>query len=95
MKVRPFRIDPKLSWYQTATSEVMTVGITIDRVHIEWVLTALQQQAKHCRIEEVVGLCSDLTRDQVFLAIDYLSRNGKVCMASDLHGIYWVWVERS
>jgi hypothetical protein len=39
----------------------MTMGITIDQVHIERVLTALQQQGRRYPVEEVVGLCSNLT----------------------------------
>lgn len=41
----------------------MTMGITIDQVHIERVLTALQQQGIRCPVEEVVRLCPDLTDD--------------------------------
>ncbi len=69
----------------------MTVGITIERVHIEGVLTTLQQQVKRCPLEEVVWLGPDLTRDQVFLAIEYLTRSGQVCSALDGHGAYKVW----
>jgi hypothetical protein len=34
-------------------------------------------------MEEVVGLCPELTWNQVFLAIDYLSRTGQICVTID------------
>jgi len=64
--------------------------ITIDQVHIARVLTALQQQPTGYRLEAVEGLCPDLTVDQVFLAIDYLSRTGQVRLTVDAHRTYWV-----
>lgn len=43
------------------------MGFTINRSQIDQVL---QQQGKRCSVDEVVGCCSNLTEDQVFLAID-------------------------
>ena len=34
-------------------------------------------------MEEVVALCPELTWNQVFLAIDYLSRTGQICVTVD------------
>jgi hypothetical protein len=50
----------------------------------------LQQQGKRCSVDEVMGFCSDLTEDQVLLAIDYLSRTGQVCRTLDGNWTSWV-----
>ncbi len=73
----------------------MTMCITIDRVHIDRVLTALQQQETPYLMEQVTALCPDLTDDQVFLAIDYLTRSGQVCLTMDINRTYWVRASRS
>ena len=59
------------------------MGTTINRNQIDQVLMVLQQQGKRCSVDEVVGFCSDLTEDQVFLAIDYLTRTRQVCRTLD------------
>jgi uncharacterized protein (DUF433 family) len=66
------------------------MGITIDRVQIDRVLTALQQQGARYQLEEIAGLCPDLTRNQVFLAIDYLTRTGQVYLTLDAYRTSWV-----
>lgn len=66
------------------------MGITIDQVHIDRVMTALQQQRIRHSVEAVVGLCPDLTRDQVLLVIVYLTRTGQVCLTLDINRTYWV-----
>lgn len=68
----------------------MTMCITIDRVHINKVLTALQQQETPYLMEKVTKLCPDLTDNQVFLAIDCLTRSGQVCLTMDANRKYWV-----
>lgn len=68
----------------------MTMSIAIDQTHIDRVLTALRQRGTRCPLESVEGLCSDLTTDQVFLAIDYLTRSGQVCLTLDASRNYWV-----
>lgn len=73
----------------------MTMCITIDRVHIDRVLTALQQQETPYRMEKLTQLCPDLTDDQVFLAIDYLTRSGQVCLTMDTNRMYWVRASRT
>ncbi len=64
------------------------MGITIDQVQIDRVLTVLQQRSMRCPLEEVVKLCSDLTWDQVFLAVDCLTRTGQVCLRLDADRTY-------
>ena len=56
----------------------MAVSATIERVR-----SALEQMGTDCPLEDVVGLCPELTWNQVFLAIDYLSRSGQVRMTLD------------
>jgi hypothetical protein len=46
-------------------------------------------------MEEVVGLCPDLTWNQVYLAIDYLSKTGKVSVTLDPDRTYTVRVYSS
>lgn len=67
-----------------------TTAISIDRVQINQVLNVLQQQGLRCPLEDVARLCPDLKADQVFLAIDCLTRNGQVCLTLDANGTYWV-----
>jgi hypothetical protein len=56
----------------------MTGVASIDRVQ-----AALESLGSDCPMEEVVGLCPELTWNQVFLAIDYLSRTGQICVTID------------
>jgi hypothetical protein len=68
----------------------MQVSTIIDRVYI-----ALEQFGTSCSMEEVVGLCPDLTWNQVYLAIDYLSKIGKVSVTLDPDRTYTVRVYSS
>lgn len=52
-------------------------AITV-RVH-----RALEQLGTDCSMDELVNLCPELTWNQVFLAIDYLSRCGQVRVTLD------------
>lgn len=65
----------------------MQVSAIIDRVY-----GALEQFGTTCSMEEVVGLCPDLTWNQVYLAIDYLSKIGKVSVTLDPDRTYTVRV---
>lgn len=67
-----------------------TMAISIDRGQIQHVLAALQQQAACCLLDEVARFCPELTDNQVFLAIDYLSRSGQVCLTRGADRTYWV-----
>jgi hypothetical protein len=66
------------------------MAISIDHVQIQHVLAALRQQTTSCLLCEVARLCPELTDDQVFLAIDYLSRSGQVYLTRDADRTYWV-----
>jgi len=63
----------------------MAISAIIERVH-----EALEQWGTDCAMEDVVGLCPDLTWNQVFLAIDYLSRTGQVRITRDTGRTYMV-----
>ncbi len=63
----------------------MQVSAIIDHVH-----RALEEFGARCSMEEVVGLCPDLTWNQVYLAIDYLDKTGKVCVTLDPDRTYSV-----
>ncbi|MFO0700857.1 MAG: hypothetical protein U0236_16665 [Nitrospira sp.] len=56
----------------------MVFAAIIVRVH-----RALEQLGTDCSMEEVVNLCPELTWNQVFLAIDYLSRGGEIRVTLD------------
>lgn len=68
----------------------MTTSFAIDRSHTDRVLAKLQQQERRCPLAEVVAFCPELTADQVFLAIDYLTRTGQVHLTLDGDQTYWV-----
>ena len=67
----------------------MAISLTIARVY-----EALEQLGTDCALEEVTGLCPELTWNQVFLAIDYLSRSGQVRVTRDPHRTYRVQASR-
>ena len=67
----------------------MRMSAIVVRVH-----NALEQLGTDCAMEEVVGLCPDLTWNQVFLAIDYLSRTGGVRITRDTGCTYRVRASR-
>jgi len=68
----------------------MTVSAIVVRVH-----DALEQLGTDCPMEEVTALCPDLTWNQVFLAVDYLSRSGQVRVTLDAGKTYRVEVHRA
>ncbi|UVT20119.1 MAG: hypothetical protein H8K03_20480 [Nitrospira sp.] len=59
--------------------------ILIERIH-----TALEQLGTECPLEEVMNLCPEITWNQLFLAIDYMSRTGQVRIHLDADRTYWV-----
>ncbi|MDH5640096.1 MAG: hypothetical protein OEY28_02295 [Nitrospira sp.] len=63
----------------------MGMSAIVARVH-----NALERLGTDCAMEEVVGLCPELTWNQVFLAIDYLSRTGEVRITRDTGSTYRV-----
>lgn len=60
---------------------------------ISRVQQALENLGSDCAMEDVVGLCPELTWNQVFLAIDYLSRTGRVQVTLDSGRTYRVAVQ--
>jgi hypothetical protein len=56
---------------------------------------ALENLGADCPMEEVVSLCPELTWNQVFLAIDHLSRTGQVRVTLDAGKIYRVEIHRA
>ncbi len=63
--------------------------------HIDQVRDRLEQRGTACPLEEVMELCPELTWNQVFLAIDHLSRTGQVQVMMDVGKIYTVQASRS
>jgi hypothetical protein len=68
----------------------MQVSAMVDHVY-----DALEQFGDTCSMEEVVGLCPELTWNQVYLAIDYLSKTGKVLVTLDPDRTYTVEIHPS
>lgn len=62
--------------------------------HIDQVRERLEQHGTACPLEEVMELCPALTWNQVFLAIDYLSRTGQVRVMMDVGKTYTVQAYR-
>ncbi len=62
---------------------------------IERVRTTLEHLDGECPLEEVMDLCPELTWNQVFLAIDHLSREGKIRVTVGPSRTYWVQASRS
>lgn len=62
--------------------------------HIDHVRERLEQRDTACPLDEVMGLCPELTWNQVFLAIDHLSRTGQVRMARGAGKTYTVQAYR-
>ena len=65
----------------------MQISAIIDHVYC-----ALVKFGTTCSMEEVVGLCPELTWNQVYLAIDYLNKTGKVTVTMDPDRTYTVRV---
>jgi hypothetical protein len=55
----------------------------------------LEQLGTECSIEEVMTLCPELTWNQVFIAIDYLSRAGEVRVTLDGDRTYRVQAQHA
>jgi hypothetical protein len=68
----------------------MAVSAIIARVH-----DALERLGTDCSMEDIPALCPELTWNQVFLAIDYLSRTGQVCVKLDPDRTYRVRASRA
>jgi len=68
----------------------MVLAAIIVRVH-----RALEQLGTDCSMEEVVDLCPELTWNQAFLAIDYLSRTGQIRVTLDGDRTYRVQIHHA
>ena len=68
----------------------MAVSAIIARVH-----DALARLGTDCSMEDIPALCPELTWNQVFLAIDYLSRTGQVRVTIDPDRTYRVRTSRA
>jgi hypothetical protein len=62
--------------------------------HIDQVRERLEQRGTACPLEEVMELCPQLTWNQVFLAIDHLSRTGQVRVTMEVGKTYTVQAHR-
>ena len=62
--------------------------------HIDQVRERLEQLGTACPLEAIMELCPELTWNQVFLAIDYLSRTGQVRVTMDVGKTYTVQASR-
>lgn len=61
----------------------------------EVILEALAvAQGTGCSFEELIGVCQDLTWNQIFLEVDRLSRDGRVQLSQAGRGAYRVRVWR-
>jgi hypothetical protein len=63
----------------------LTITTIADRVR-----GALETRPTDWPMEEIVALCPDLTWNQVFMAIDHLSRTGQVRLRIDRRRTYMV-----
>ncbi len=68
----------------------MIFAAIIVRVH-----RALDQLGSDCSMEELVDLCPELTWNQAFLAIDYLSRSGQIHVTLDGDRTYRVQAQHA
>ena len=66
----------------------------MDTPFIDRVRTTLEQVGTDCPLDEMMDLCPDLTWNQMFLAIDDLSRRGEVRVTMDADRTYRVQVRR-
>lgn len=62
---------------------------------VDRVRSVLEECGTACSLDEVTQLCPDLTWNQVFLAIDFLSRTGQADVILDPRRVYWVQTRHS
>lgn len=68
--------------------------MAVERI-FQQVYDALQLHGKECPMDEVVDLCPNLTWNEVFLAVDYLSRTGQIYVQLDSERTYRVQVQHA
>ncbi len=62
---------------------------------VDRVRSVLEEQGAACSLDDVTRLCPDLTWNQVFLAIDFLSRTDQAHVTLDPRRVYWVQTRRT
>lgn len=62
---------------------------------VDRVRSVLEEQGTACSLDDVTQLCPDLTWNQVFLAVDFLSRTGQADVILDPRRVYWVQTRRT
>lgn len=62
---------------------------------VDRVRSVLEDRGTACSLDDVTQLCPDLTWNQVFLAIDFLSRTGQADVILDPRRVHWVQTRRS
>lgn len=67
-----------------------TSYLTTDASHLRRVEHELEHLHAGCELETLIQWCSDLTWSQVLLAIDELSRNGRIRLTLGEGRRYWV-----
>jgi hypothetical protein len=62
---------------------------------VDRVRSVLEERDTACSLDDVTQLCPDLTWNQVFLAVDFLSRTGQADVTLDTRRVYWVRSRRA
>ncbi|HSL04980.1 MAG TPA: hypothetical protein VK901_15740 [Nitrospiraceae bacterium] len=62
----------------------------VQEIRVEDQVIDIVRRVHVCDLEEVVRQCADLTWNQVFLAVDRLSRSGKIMLVRRGRGMYTV-----
>ncbi|HWG95852.1 MAG TPA: hypothetical protein VN647_02110 [Nitrospira sp.] len=62
---------------------------------VDRVRSVLEEHGTACSLDDVTQLCPDLTWNQVFLAVDFLSRTGQADVILDPRRVYWVQTRRT
>ncbi|MEY4704692.1 MAG: hypothetical protein RL042_888 [Nitrospirota bacterium] len=57
---------------------------------VEDLVIGILQKAQVCDLEDVTRQCTGFTWNQVFLAVDHLSRNGEILLRPTGRGTYMV-----
>lgn len=57
---------------------LMSRGFTINQVQIDQVFAKLQQHNLSCSHENIQALCPELTGDQIYVVIEYLTGAGRI-----------------
>ena len=81
-------------WHRQCTTVPATVHSAPQRWHmaqhttVEAQVIDILERTQACDLEEVTRQCTDLTWNQVFLAVDRLSRSGEIILMPRSRGMY-------